>query len=71
MKALKGTYHKGKLRLEEPVNSDIPLKVIVTFLEEEEKKQEKKFSFAEARKLLSDYKGSLSAAIIEERNLER
>jgi len=70
MKSLKGTYHNGQLILDEAVVSDKPIEVIVTFLEEEEEeKQETKFSFAEARELLSDYKGSLSDAVIEERNL--
>ena len=72
MKSLKGTYHNGQLILDEAVVSEKPLKVIVTFLEEEkEEKQEKKFSFTEARKILSDYMGSLSDAVIEERNLDR
>lgn len=71
MIALNGTYHKGKLTLDKTIDSDKPLKVIVTFLEEEaEAKQKKsKFSFEKSRKLLADYKGSFSEAVIEERKL--
>lgn len=72
MIALKGIYHKGKLTLDEAVDSDKPLKVIVTFLEEEAEMKQKKreFSFKKSRKLLADYKGSFSDAVIEERNQE-
>ena len=73
MIALTGTYHDGRLELDEPIEVDKPVKVIVTFLEETKSlEQDKKdirerFSFAESRELLKDYKGSLSDAVIEER----
>ena len=74
MIALTGTYHKGRLTLDNPIEADEPLRVIVTFLEEDtESKQESndlysRFSFRQARELLKDYKGSFSDAVIEERN---
>ena len=73
MIALTGTYYDGRLELDEPVVTDKPIKVIVTFLEEaKDPKPDKKdirerFSFDKARELLKDYKGSLSDAVIEER----
>lgn len=74
MISTKGIYHKGELKLDEPVNSDKPLKVIVTFLEEtDEIKDEDKplslddFSFAEARKLTAHLKGNWSEDIVEDR----
>lgn len=70
MISTKGIYHKGKLELEEPINSEKPIKVIVTFLEDEvveEKSIMDKFNFAKARKLLANVKGNLSDAVIEER----
>jgi len=77
MIALNGTYYNGHLELDSPVKSDKPLRVIVTFLEEnielEEKKKPKKqrFSFQRSRELLRNYKGSLSDAVIEERREEQ
>ena len=74
MIALTGTYYKGSLTLDKPIKAEKPLKVIVTFLEENiESKQDSndlysRFSFKEARELLKDYKGSFSEAVIEERN---
>ena len=73
MIALTGTYHNGRLELDEPIGTNKPVKVIVTFLEETKRpEQDKKnirerFSFDKARELLKDYKGSLSDAVIEER----
>lgn len=72
MLALKGIYENGIIKLEKPPQSDKPIMVIVTFLEEEESKEEKPlsledFSFMKTRALLADYKGSLSDAVIEER----
>ncbi len=73
MIALTGTYHNGRLELDEPISTDKPMKVIVTFLEEDTKQELQRddlysrFSFEEARELLKDYKGSFSDAVIEER----
>ena len=72
MIALTGTYHNGRLELDEPIGTDEPIKVIVTFLEKTEQRSHcddlySRFSFEEARELLNDYKGSFSDAVIEER----
>ncbi|MGB3849545.1 MAG: hypothetical protein WA958_06220 [Tunicatimonas sp.] len=73
MIALTGTYHNGRLELDEPIGTNKPVKVIVTFLEETESLKSGKrnirerFSFDKSRELLKGYKGSLSDAVIEER----
>lgn len=73
MIALTGTYHNGRLELDEPIRTDKPVKVIVTFLEKTKTSEPSKgnirerFSFDKSRELLKDYKGSLSDAVIEER----
>ena len=73
MIVLSGTYHKGYLQLDEPIEVSEPVKVIVTFLEKpipsnsSKKEIRKQFSFDKSRELLKDYKGSLSDAVIEER----
>lgn len=74
MLSVKGVYENGEVRLKEkiptPGEGEVP--VIVTFLEEiaEEKPRKldlNQFSFNRSKKLLKDYKGSLSEAVIEER----
>lgn len=73
MIALTGIYHNGRLELDEPIGTDKPVKVIVTFLEETPKMKPQgsdlysRFSFEKARELLKDYEGSFSDAVIEER----
>ena len=73
MIALTGTYHEGYIQLEEPIETDKPIKVIVTFPEDTKSVKPDKgnirerFSFDKSRELLKGYKGSLSDAVIEER----
>lgn len=72
MLAVKGTYKDGKVFIREEIKTEKPVNVIVTFLEEvkapvTKKLDISKFSFNKARKVLEEYKGSLSDAIIEER----
>lgn len=72
MLSVKGIYKDGMVILQEKIKTEKPVNVIITFLEEvkepvEEKLDISKFSFKKARKLLENYKGSLSEAIIEER----
>jgi len=72
MLAIKGIYKKGKIYLQEKVETNKPINVVVTFLEDFETPISKKFdlkslSFNKSRELLKDYKGSLSDAVIEER----
>ena len=84
MLALRGTYENGFIKLDNPINIDKPLKVIVTFVDENinfsyqlnEIKQEKatldinEFSFMKSLETSKDFKGSFSDAIIEERSEE-
>lgn len=72
MLAIKGTYNKGKIELQEKFSSSKPVPVIVTFLDDSKAEQTtgfdaKKFSFSKAKKILKKYKGALSDAVIEER----
>ena len=61
MGTIRGTYYNGHLKLERPLKTKKPVKVIVTF-EEESKTQLllSDFSFLESQELLKDYKGSFS-----------
>lgn len=72
MLAVKGVYKDGRVVIKEKVDTDKPVNVVVTFLEEikalvKKKFEMNKFSFKRAKELLESYKGSLSDAIIEER----
>ena len=72
MIAVKGIYKDGKVIIREEIKTEKPVNVIVTFLEEVKTPAVRrldinKLSFKKARKLLENYKGSLSDAIIEER----
>lgn len=75
MVAVIGTYQNGYVTLDKDYQSDNPVKVIVTFLEDIQTESEKgfslsDFSFSESQKILENYKGSFSDAVIEERRLE-
>ncbi len=72
MLAVKGTYQNGEVRLEQKIITDKPIPVIVTFIDDIDNIEDKQFnpesvSFKQAREILSEYKGSLSDAVIEER----
>ncbi len=73
MIALTRTYHDGQITLDDPIEAKKPMKVIVTFLEEDTEPKPSnddlysRFSFEQARELSKDYKGSFSDAVIEER----
>jgi len=76
MLAVIGTYENGYVKFESDITFKNPVKVIVTFLDEVEPISEKglslsDFSFSESKKLLKDYKGSLSDSVVEERREER
>ncbi len=76
MVAVVGTYQNGVVKLDKEYLSDVPVKVIVTFLEDvlpqsEEVISLSDFSFLKSQKNLEAYTGSLSEAIIEERRLEQ
>ncbi len=72
MLSVKGKYKDGRVIFREKIKTEKTVDVIVTYLEEveapvEKKIDLKKFSFEKARKLLDDYEGSLSEAVIQER----
>ena len=76
MLAVIGTYENGYVKFESEITFKHPVKVIITFLDEIEPISEKvlslsDFSFSESKKLLSDYSGSFSESVIEERREER
>lgn len=69
---IRGTYQDGKIELEETISSTQKINVIVTFLDAEPTENPKRlfindFSFAKARKIAKEIKGSISASVIEER----
>lgn len=75
MLAIQGIYENGKLILSEEIKTNKPLKVIITFLEEVPVEaianiDLSKFSFNESRRILKEFKGSLSDAVIDERRSE-
>jgi hypothetical protein len=73
MVQLSGTYNNGNITLDKKVSVKKPVKVMVTFMDEDvEVEKEKRltlddFSFAKSRELLKDVHTSLSDAVIEER----
>jgi hypothetical protein len=69
---LSGTYDNGTITLDEPIATEKPVKVLVTFVDEDIAVEPKRltlddFSFAKSRDLLKDVKGSISDALIQER----
>ena len=84
MLALKGTYQNGFIKLDNPIKFDKPLKVIITFIDEQikfeyqlniNKTKDKtidlnSFSFMQSIEASKDFKGSFSDSIIEERRSE-
>jgi hypothetical protein len=68
MRTLTGTYYKGRLKLDKPLNSKKPLKVTISFEEEDKSSLSlSDFSFTETQELLKDCKTSFSDEVIEER----
>lgn len=68
MPTLTGIYYRGRLKLDKPVKFTKPVKVTVSF--EEENKEvfsPSDFSFLETQELLKDCKTSFSDEVIEER----
>ena len=68
MRTITGTYYNGKLRLDKPLKTKKPVRVTVTF-EEDDSNQLKlsDFSFLETQELLKDCNSSFSDDLIEER----
>ena len=75
MLVVRGIYHDGQIKLENPVLTDSPLPILVTFLEEIATDQAQsvssrgldRFSFAKTREKLKNVNVCLSNAVIEER----
>lgn len=72
MLTVKGIYDHGRIKMIQDVKFDKTINVLITFLEDFEiqnviQKREKSFSFKKSKKLLKNYKGSLSQAVLDER----
>jgi hypothetical protein len=75
MITVNGVYENGIVRLDRKIRAKKKMKVIVTFLDEEQANEPKRlkiedFSFLEAREKSKRFKGSLSDAVIEDRKSE-
>lgn len=72
---VRGTYNNGNITLDKTVGINKPVRIIVTFDEEDLVSEERRltisdFSFLKSRELLKNVKGNLSDAVIEERRSE-
>ena len=70
MIAVAGTYQNGILILEKEYKSNLPIKVIVTFLDDINSESKKTISlsdlsFKKSQQNLSDVKGSFNESIIQ------
>ena len=75
MIAVKGVYENGEIRLDKRIQTIKPIKVIVTFLDEELTNDSKRlitddFTFLKSREISKRFKGSLSDTVIDERKEE-
>lgn len=75
MIAVNGIYENGIVRLERRIQAKKTIKVIVTFLDDElttnvNRLNTKDFSFQKSREKSKRFKGSLSDAVIEDRQAE-
>jgi hypothetical protein len=66
-----GTYDNGRITLYETIALDKPVKVMVTFLDDQSRDYKRltisDFGFSKSRELLKNVTGTLSDAVIEER----
>jgi hypothetical protein len=66
-----GVYDNGNITLDQVMAIDKPVKVIVTFIDEEVDEKRRltinDFSFLKSRQLLKDVNGGISDAVIAER----
>lgn len=75
MVQLSGVYENGNIKLDKKVSFDKPVKVIVTFMDENATTENpglslSDFSFLRSRELLMDVKTNISDAVLEERRSE-
>jgi hypothetical protein len=76
MVQLSGVYNDGQITLDQKVSATKPVKVMVTFMEDDVVVEEKPlnfndFSFDQCREMLKDLNTSFSDAVIEERRSAR
>ena len=77
MLTITGTYKDGIIMLDEKSEIKGSKKVLVTFIDEDKiieypkKLSTKDFSFMYAREKAHDYNGSLSDAVLEDRDLQK
>ncbi len=68
MTTITGKYYNGQLKLERPLKTQKPLKVILTFHDDSKTRLElSDFSFLESQELLKNYNGSFTDEVLEER----
>ena len=75
MVSLIGTYQNGYLKLDKDYPTSVPVKVIVTFLEEVKSNSPQvmaltDFSFAKSKENLKSFEGSFSETVVAERRTE-
>jgi hypothetical protein len=75
MVQLSGVYNDGQITLDQKVSATKPVKVMVTFMEDDVVVEEKPlnfndFSFDQCREMLKDLNTSFSDTVIEERRSE-
>lgn len=72
MLAIEGTYYDGKVNISKNIKTNIPVRVIITFLDEKisdfsQKLTRDKFNFDKTREMLKNVSTSFSDTLIEER----
>ncbi len=71
---IEGTYYKGKVKLKKTIKTDKPVKVMVTFLDEEPLQNKKltkdDFNFDKAREKLKNVSTDFSDEVIKQRRKE-
>jgi len=68
MRTLTGIYHNGKLKLDRPLLTKKPMKVTISYEDEESTSLSlSDFSFSETQELLKNCKTSFSDDVVEER----
>jgi len=72
MLTVKGVYEHGRIKMIQDIKFNKTINVLITFLEDFEiqnvpPKKEKSFSFKKSKRLLKNFNGSLSKAVLDER----
>jgi nucleoid DNA-binding protein len=73
MIAIEGIYENGKIRLNRKIQTKKAMKVVVTFLEDNDQNNNRlsleDFSFLKSRKKKKRYKGSISDSVLRKEGL--